>query len=171
MQADQKNGRWYVVHTKPRQEKLAETHLARQGFECFLPRAQNPRRRLRRPRIEPMFPRYLFLHADTAVQNISSVGYTRGVSRLVRFGARLAQAPEWVIEQLKAASDRVSGLITLAPLKFGHGDRVQVFDGPFAGLRAIFQAEDGTSRALLLVQLLGRETTLSVATADLRPAR
>ena len=171
MQTEPGKHGWFVVHTKPRQEQLAEEHLARQGFECFLPRTLNPCRRLKRRRVEPMFPRYLFLRADTAVQNISSVGHTRGVSRLVKFGTRLAQAPEWVVERLKRATDQVSGLVRLAPLPFARGDRVDVFDGPFAGLRAIFQTEDGDSRALLLVQLLGREITVAVNRANLRPAR
>ncbi len=160
-----------MVHTKPRQEALAETHLQRQGFECLLPRAVNPRRRIKAHRVEPLFPRYLFLSADPAVQNLASVGHTRGVSRLVRFGTRLAQAPGWVIDQLRNATDRVSGLIDLAPVRFARGDLVEVFDGPFAGLRAIFQADNGETRALLLVNLLGRDTTVSVERTALRPAR
>ncbi|MCI0507213.1 MAG: transcription/translation regulatory transformer protein RfaH, partial [Gammaproteobacteria bacterium] len=31
---------WYTVHTKPRQEAIAEENLLRQGFTVYLPRMQ-----------------------------------------------------------------------------------------------------------------------------------
>ena len=63
MQTSQAN--WFAVYTKPRQEQVALENLERQGFRCFLPMAVNPyqRRSQRMPRIEPLFPRYLFLKA------------------------------------------------------------------------------------------------------------
>jgi len=63
MQETQPN--WFAVNAKPRQERIALEHLQRQGFTCFLPMAINPyqRRSAKGPRIEPLFPRYLFLNA------------------------------------------------------------------------------------------------------------
>ncbi|NIN33844.1 MAG: transcription/translation regulatory transformer protein RfaH, partial [Gammaproteobacteria bacterium] len=55
---------WYLIHTKPRQEKLAEENLERQGYEIYLPMAEIRRKRRGRSVrvIDPMFPRYLFIH-------------------------------------------------------------------------------------------------------------
>ena len=168
-----KSRAWFAVQTKPRQEHIAAEHLARQGFDCYLPKAWNPSQRVpsRNPRIEPLFPRYLFVHADTGVQSISSVNYTRGVSKLVRFGTRLIEVPDWVINGLKRATDAVSGLVDVEQPKLGPGDRVEVFEGPFAGLKAIFQTADGPTRAVLLLSLLGRENTVTVNYSCLRTAR
>ncbi len=54
---------WYLVHTKPRQEKCALENLQRQGFQCYLPTL--PAEKLRQGVLtvadEPLFPRYLFI--------------------------------------------------------------------------------------------------------------
>ena len=31
--------RWYLIHTKPLSEVLAQTNLERQGYQVYLPRA------------------------------------------------------------------------------------------------------------------------------------
>lgn len=167
------NQAWYAVQTKPRQEHIAAEHLARQDFECYLPKAWNPSQRVpsKNPRIEPLFPRYLFVQADTGVQSISAVNYTRGVSRLVRFGNQIIEVPDWVIKGLKLATDAISGLVDVERPMLAPGDHVEVFSGPFAGLKAIFQTADGPTRAILLLSLLGRENTISVDYGCLRTAR
>ncbi|MDJ0652853.1 MAG: transcription termination/antitermination NusG family protein [Xanthomonadales bacterium] len=163
---------WFVVHTRPRQESTAERHLERQGFRCYLPRASNPDRRMGgNGRVCPVFPRYLFLQADAGRQSLAPVNSTRGVARLVRFGERLARAPDGVIDSLRSATDAATGLVRLEPAAFAPGDPVQVFQGPLAGLKAIFRAADGESRALLLVSLLGRQSEMTVPAACLRAAR
>ena len=54
---------WYLVHTKPRQEKCALENLQRQGFHCYLPTL--PSEKIRQGVLmvadEPLFPRYLFI--------------------------------------------------------------------------------------------------------------
>ncbi len=163
---------WLAVHTKPRQERTAEEHLTRQGFECFFPRAFNVQRRLKRekPRIEALFPRYLFIRAAIGVQDLSPVRSTRGVSRVVRFGTQLARVPDWVIRSLHSMMDGETGLIQLAPPRLERGNVVEVLDGPLAGLKAIFQQMDGKHRAVLLMSLLGREQRVTVPSAELRIA-
>ena len=164
--------RWFAVHTKPRQEHIAEEHLARQGFECYLPRAFNPQRKMRseRPRVEALFPRYLFLRANTAEQNIAPVKYTRGVARMVKFGQKLAEVPDWVVDGLQGASDD-AGLVQLNVAPVSEGQEVEVFSGPLAGLRGVVQHLDGEQRALLLLDLLGRHNTITVPASCLRPKR
>ena len=78
---------WFAVLTKPRQERIAQEHLCRQSFECFLPLAVNPyqkRGKKNKLLIEPLFPRYLFLRAIPEVQNLAPVRSTRGVNGMVR---------------------------------------------------------------------------------------
>jgi transcription antitermination factor NusG len=42
------------------------------------------------------------------------------------------------------------------------GDKVKVFDGPLAGLMGIFKECKGENRALLLMNMLGAESTVEV---------
>lgn len=157
-------GNWFAVYTKPRQERTALAHLERQGFHCFLPMAVNPyqRRCQRAPRIEPLFPRYLFLHAAADRQSLAPVRSTRGVCSLVHFGMRLATLPERVIETIERRLDPETGLIQLDPVPVQPGDKVSVFDGPLAGLQGIFRERKGATRALLMTKLLGTESTVEV---------
>ena len=155
---------WFAVYTRPRQERTALEHLERQGFRCFLPLAVNPyqRRSQRAPRVEPLFPRYLFLHAVADQQSLGPVRSTRGVCSLVRFGMRLVTVSEQIITAVNQRCDPETGLIQLQPIPVNVGDKVRVFDGPLAGLEGIFRERKGTDRAILLMQLLGTEATVEV---------
>jgi len=164
---------WFAVHTKPRQEHVAEDNLRRQGFECYCPRAENPKRRLksRVSKAEALFSRYLFIKANETLQNLGSISYTRGVSNLLCFGDELARVPDRVIENLKQSTDLETGLVRLQPVTFKQGDQVEIFEGSLAGVKAVYESADGSLRAMLLVDLLGRESRVSVDTAALRYAR
>ena len=155
---------WFAVYTKPRQEQIALENLERQGFKCFLPMAINPyqRRSASKLRIEPLFPRYLFLNAIPNQQSLGPVRSTRGVATLVRFGTELARLPEEVIRAVNSRCDPESGLVKLDPVPVAPGDKVKVFDGPLAGLEGIFKERKGEKRALMLATLLGTESTIEV---------
>jgi transcriptional antiterminator RfaH len=178
---------WFAVYTKPRQEKIALENLQRQGFHCFLPMAINPYQKNKKSvgaasaakaaqraaavnKAEPLFPRYLFLNAITDQQSLAPVRSTRGVATLVRFGTKLVQIPETVIRTIENRQDKKTGLIQLDPVPVKPGDKVKVFDGPLAGLQGIFQERKGESRALLLMNLLGRESTIEVEALHLKKA-
>jgi transcriptional antiterminator RfaH len=155
---------WFAVFTKPRQEHVALENLHRQGFQCFLPMAINPyqRRTVRKPRVEPLFPRYLFLHAIADQQSLGPVRSTRGVNNLVRFGMELAHIPEKIIRAIRNRCDPDTGLVCLEPVTVRPGDKVRVFDGPLAGAEGLFKACTGEQRALLLIELMGRQTSVEV---------
>jgi transcriptional antiterminator RfaH len=163
---------WFTVYAKPRQERIAKEHLQRQGFQCFLPMAINPyqRRSAKNLRIEPLFPRYLFLNAVADQQSLGPVRSTRGVSNLLRFGTELATVPEHVIKLINDRCDPQTGLVSLEPVPVAIGYKVRVFDGPLAGLEGIFQERKGANRALLLMKLLGTESTVEVDTMLLQKA-
>lgn len=164
---------WYAVHAKPRQERRAVEHLSNQGFVCFLPEALNPRRLLpnERSRIEAVFPRYLFVHHQTADQSLATIRSTRGVSSLVGFGSVAMPVAEWIIAGLKSAVDPSSGLIRLEALAIAEGDCVEIYQGPFAGLKAIVEACDGKGRVEVLLELLGRPQRVAIDRTALRTPR
>lgn len=163
---------WFAVYTRPRQERVACRHLERQGFECFLPRAVNPYQRHRRGQsgAEPLFPRYLFMRAEPAKQNLAVVRSTRGAVDLVRSGHQLLRVNPRIIEALASRCDPESGLVEIDPPALIAGDRVQVFDGPLAGLEGVLAERHGERRAMLLLELLGRTTAVEVDVRVLKRA-
>lgn len=155
---------WYAVYTRPRQERIALPNLERQGFECFLPMAENPyqRRTWEKPRVEPLFPRYMFLHAVPEEQNLAAVRSTRGVVGLVRSGFELIRVPDRIIAVIRARITPETGLVRLEPAPVEEGDAVRVFDGPFAGAVGILKERCSQTRSILLLKMLGREATVEV---------
>jgi transcriptional antiterminator RfaH len=169
MKPDKAN--WFAVVTKPRQEQIALKNLQRQGYECFLPMAENPYQRRSKKQqqiIEPLFPRYLFLKAIAQHQNLAPVRSTKGVISMVRFGTELAVVPSNIINSIKQRMEKDTGLIKIEPIKIKAGDKVRIFDGPLTGINGVVQEENSNNRALILMELLGRPTKVQVETRFLQ---
>jgi transcriptional antiterminator RfaH len=160
---------WYLIHTKPKQEKCALLNLQQQGYECYLPTF--PAERLRNGELaindEPLFPRYLFIRLGLQESSKSwgPIRSTRGVSRLVCFGSESAKVDDRLVEHLRkreiAAHDAPTRL-------FVAGQRVCLADGPFAGIEGVFQMAEGERRAMVLIELLSKPVSLRVSPASLR---
>jgi len=163
-------GTWFVVHTKPRQEAVAQDQLLRQGYPVYLPRLSLPR--LRRGRwsesVEPLFPRYLFVEVDVGEQALAPVRSTRGVTAVLKFGDQYAQVPPALIEALRGRANP-AGLHVLAPSGLRAGDRLHIIAGPFEGFEAVFECERGVDRARVLLDVLGRSTSVTLPTAFVVP--
>ena len=160
---------WYVVHTKPRQEQRALLNLTQQGYECYLPLVDTEKLRQRVVKLvqEPLFARYLFIRLDTGVAGKSwgPIRSTFGVCRLVTFGYEPAKVDAELIEMLRRHQ---SGAGQEPVRLFQPGEQVQITDGPFAGLHAIYQMGDGESRAMVLIEILSRPSQLAISPASLR---
>ena len=105
---------WYVVQTQPHSEMKACSHLLRQGFGVYLPRYLKRRRHARR--IEtvpaPLFPRYMFVSFDIAVQRWRSIRSTVGISALVGQNDSPTSVPDNIVEGLRCREDE-AGFVRL----------------------------------------------------------
>jgi transcriptional antiterminator RfaH len=160
---------WYLVHSKPSGEVLAQENLLRQGYEVYLPRlAQRVRRAGRwERRILALFPRYLFLGLREK-QSLSPVRSSVGVSSVVRFGTSFAAVPDAIIRDLKSREDPF-GLHHVAPRNLVSGAAVTVTAGPFDGLQGIFEREAGDDRVVVLLNVLGQSASLQIPTEFVSP--
>ena len=160
---------WFLVRSKPRQESVALTHLARQGYESYLPLFATEKLVRRKSTVvqEPMFARYLFVRLDTTGQgqSWSPIRSTVGVSELVCFGSRPARVDDALIATLREReATQQADPITL----FAHGDSVRITEGAFAGLEAIYQMNDAEGRAMVLLDLLSKPVAMTIDAASLR---
>ena len=154
---------WYLVYSKPRQEERAWWNLDHQGYRCFLPMARFRRRRQRRYQtvVEPMFPRYLFIRLAAGVEDWSPIRSTTGVNGLVRFGTWPARVPDGLVETIRQGIE--VGHCDLAPEPLQPGERVRVLDGPFQSYEGIFRASRSEERVMILLDVAGQHTTLTVS--------
>ncbi|MFQ6024825.1 MAG: transcription/translation regulatory transformer protein RfaH [Acidiferrobacterales bacterium] len=170
--ADAATKKWYLVYCKPRQEDVAKINLGRQGFETYLPKIRQPRRRLNRrvTVVEPMFPRYLFIHLDSRHDNWGPIRSTLGVTSLVRFGQYPAPVPDPLIAALRAREDE-QGIQDLPPPDYKHGDRLRVADGIMMGCEGLFLARTGRDRVIVLLDIMGRQARVELAQGFVEPVR
>lgn len=147
---------WYVIHTKAREEYRAQENLLRQGYEVFLPVLHRERLTAGKKVVaeEPLFTRYLFVSLSETDSNWYSIRSTRGVQRIVEFGQGPVAVPDDLILKLK------SGTRVVQP-SFKPGDAVQITEGPFRHILAIYAAPDGEQRAFLLIDLLNDQRKVS----------
>jgi transcriptional antiterminator RfaH len=164
---------WYAIHTKARQETLAAEHLRRQTFEVYLPSIKQGHRYHGqwREKIEPLFPRYLFIRLNLGEENIAPIRSTSGVSKLVSFSGQPATVPDPFIDALTQASDPDTGLLCPEKDLFEAGAAVTIMDGPLHGLEAIFKLHDGEQRSIILLELLGKIQQVKIDRDHLVPSQ
>ena len=146
---------WYLIKTKPRQEKIAKQNLENQGYVTFFPITKINNK------LVILFPGYLFTQLNDKTQNWSPIYSTQGVSYFVKFGLNFAKVPTSVIKFIKTNQHiTTEKLINLN--KFKPGDKVQISDGVFKNWVAIFKCYRPDERVILLMNLLGCEQSLNI---------
>ena len=163
---------WFVVHTKPRQEVRAQLNLERQGFTCFLPTFTKEKLTKQSLEVvrEPLFSRYLFIELDTHLsgKSWSPIRSTLGVSKLVSFGMAPARVDHELIALLRDQENR----LTQSPKSlYQPGEAVEIKEGPFKGVQAIYEMDDGESRAMVLIELLHKPTRMKLPISQLSALR
>ena len=161
---------WYLVYAKPRQENSAVENLQRQNFEVYFPqiRMWRTRRGKRQQVVEPLFPRYLFIHLDSHSDNWSPIRSTLGVSSLVRFGAEPARVPDELVDYLQSRQN-AEGLHEWAQPKLIVGERARVVSGPLAGYEGILIAKSSRERVVILLDLVGGQVRAKLNPDQIEP--
>lgn len=146
---------WYLVFTKPQQEKIAKINLEHQGFRIYLPLIKQYKRQknLYQIVIEPLFRRYLFIFLKQNIDDWSKIRSTRGCLSLVRFGALPARLPDKLIEQLQHDEEiRLTDPDEKTCL-FKPGDKVEIIDGLLKGYEGIFNTTHNQDRVSILLNI------------------
>ena len=145
---------WYLIKTKPKQEKIAKQNLENQGYGAFCPIAKINNK------LTVLFPGYLFVQLNEKTQNWSPINFTKGVSHFVKFGSNFAKVHISIIEFIKT-NQHITAEKFKNLNKFKSGDKVLISDGTFKNWVAIFKCYKSDDRIILLMNLLGNEQSLS----------
>ena len=148
---------WYAIHTKPRQEAVAEVFLSQSGIETFYPKIAPGK---------PLFTGYLFTKFDEETQR-RLVKYSKGVSSIVSFGDKPALVDELLIDAMKARIK--NGFVHLDPPSFKKGERVEIKEGPLEGLVGIFDSRvKDSDRVIILLNAIASQSRVVVPATLLR---
>ncbi len=156
---------WYALQHKPAQGDRAVLHLQNQEIACFYPKIEVEKIKAgkRTKKLEPLFPGYIFINLDQSDPMWGKLRSTRGVMRVVSFANKPAAIEDEVIEHIKASMDKVAEQGGIKP-----GEPIELEDGPFKGIAAIFQAYDGEERAIVLITFMQKQQQVKVPVSVIR---
>ncbi|MBI4642868.1 MAG: KOW motif-containing protein [Deltaproteobacteria bacterium] len=162
---------WYVIQTQSRHEDKVETRLARHGLETFLPRVTYPSRRRDRQVIlkAPLFPGYLFLHAELDPVTFHQVIKVDGIIRLLGNGTPAPLSAE-IVASIRSI---VEGERPFYPWRYlEKGKQVRVIDGPLAGAVGTVVGKNEKKRRLVVaVELFKRSVAVELDDEAVEPWR
>lgn len=156
---------WYAVHTRPRHEKVVAEQLVRRDIECFLPlREVLSRWKDRRKMVQfPLFPGYLFVHAEIRKSRLDILKVD-SVVRILGFNGKAEPVPT---EQIEAVKKLVYSTLPYDP--FPHlavGDRVRIVKGPLRGLVGILVEKKNRYRFVLNIDLIQQSVSCEIDACD-----
>ena len=158
---------WFLLQTKVRQEQRAAENLERQNVASFCPmiRVEKITRGKRAEVQDVLFPGYLFVQLGESSVSTTAVRSTRGVSHFVTSAGAPIKVPYGLVEQLR---ERVTADADLVMSQLPKpGAKMQIIDGPFKGLNAVFTEPDGNNRAIVMVTLLSQQVKTSMPFVNL----
>lgn len=169
---------WIVAKTHSQRETWACENIARQGGTPYLPRISE-RVRIKSNsgahyiyRARCLFPCYVFVRIDGAWRYLLG---TFGVSGIITSGGGLpALLADKIIEEIKSREDD-SGLVQLPELprnrqQFRPGARVRISQGNWSGYTGIYDGTGPQERQRILLDFLGRKTTVLIGASFLEAA-
>lgn len=157
--------KWFLIYCKPKQDTLAENNLIRQGFIVFRPTINVAKSKIGCKdyySCESLFPRYLFIQVDPKIKSIAPVVSTFGVSGFVKFGDQYATASEALINEIKT-NVKKQALLAERPTDLIAGDEIYIDGHGFSHMKAIYCNPCGNERAMILMNILGKESRLTVS--------
>jgi len=151
-------GRWWVAHTKSRNEKALAHDLVRRNISYFLPMTWKVRRQSGRTlrSLLPLFGGYLFFCGDES-QRVELLRTNR-VAGLIEVNDQ-----QTLIDELVQIERALRAGAPLTPHRYiKTGQRCRIIAGPLADLTGIVLKVRNTTRLLLQIDMLGQAASVEI---------
>jgi len=155
------NGKnWFVIQTKPRNEKKVLEQISQKKIEVFLPLIQTIRIWSDRKKkiFVPLFPGYIFVLGNETERR-RAISQTYGAIKYVMYQKRPAIVSSKEIENIKL-SLQAPEKIKIEDKQIIQGDLVEITSGLFKGLTGYILEIRGNYK--IIVNILELNTTFSV---------
>ena len=168
---DDKNARWYVVHTYSGHEnKIAETlkqraetmHLTDKVHEMLIPTQEKIqiKRGKKQATKEKIFPGYMLIKMLLTDESWLLVRTTQGVTGFVGNGTKPTPL---AASEVKTIQKYMSQGAPSYKAGFEVGEAVRIVEGPFADfLGTVSHIDEGKGKVTVLVSIFGRETPVEL---------
>lgn len=158
---------WYVLHAKPRREMLVASLVEdRLHLAAYLPEIVQLSGA--RSAKAPLFPGYLFVHADLAAIGLTAFHTLPGVIRLVSVGERPQPVPAQEVARLRQRVAEWNAQGGLPQHPFNPGQEVAIISGPLQGLTAVFAGPlHPAQRVRVLLHFLGALSEVELPVSEI----
>jgi transcriptional antiterminator RfaH len=147
--------KWYVAHSKPRNEELLWKQFRLRNIESYYPCINVPTVNPRARKVQPYFPGYLFVYVDLERIGKSTLKWIPGGAGLVSFDDEPAFIPDSMIYAIKQRIQSLKRGAEEKVVPLCKGDIIVVHGGVFTGYEGIFDIQlSGTDRVRVLLSLL-----------------
>jgi len=154
-------GRWWVAHTKPRNEKVLAREMGVQVVFCYLPLCRRVTHSRNTGRVSrsnvPVFPGYLFFNG-TEEQRLLALRTNRIANTLKVTDQRELVGQLRQIQQVLATETQFEQSTALDV-----GDWARVVAGPLVGLEGIVSRRARRLRLVLNVRMLAQSVSVEVS--------
>ncbi len=159
-------GRWWVLHTRARNEKAVAGALQRQAVPHYLPLARRNRTYGRKvvPVELPLFPGYLFLRGEA--DECSAALKTNRVASVLPVVDQGLFRRELV--QIYRVVEGGAPVDVFPALR--QGRRCRITGGPFRGIEGVVLRRRGASRLYISASVLGQSAVIEIDELLLEPA-
>ena len=163
--AVEREGEWFVLHSRSRQEKRLAEDLQALNVAYFLPLVDTVRIYGRRKQAVqlPLFTGYVFVRGT--IEEAYRADQTRRVANIIR-----VQNQELIQQELTAIHQVIAAGGVLDPCPYlKRGMRVTVTAGPFKGTEGVIEDDRRRSRLVLQITTLGQASSLEIDSGLLAP--
>lgn len=169
--AQNKNARWFVVHTYSGHEnKVAETlkqraqtlHLTDKILACLIPTQEKIqiKRGKRKTINQKIFPGYMLVNMELTDDAWLAVRTTQGVTGFVGVSTKPKPLPKHEVEAIRKYMTQATPQYKA---EFSEGEAVKITDGPFNEfLGTVKSINEEKGKVEVLVSIFGRETPVEL---------
>jgi len=156
------NAGWYLLYTRPKQEKRVAESLADNHVSYYLPLQSATRVWADRVKVVrvPMFPSYVFVNLKSQAEYFEGLN-ADGVLQYVKFGGQNARVSDLVINDLKLVAEHGTN-VEVSFSRFEQGQKLTIADGPFSGMHCEVIRYNNKDKILVRFDLLQRSILMEV---------
>ena len=157
-------GKWYVVYTKPRQEKKLAEYAFKRNINYYLPLKESIRHyKYRKIKFtKPLFPGYIFIRIDLKERQTLLIS-----GCIVNF--LKVKDQKGLLEDLIRIRDGLAKGADLRKTDFlEKGSWVEIISGPFRGLTGVVKDHKNVEEVVLQVNILRQAVSVAASTSQVK---
>ncbi len=157
--------KWYVIYTKPRNEKKVAFELSVKGIQNYCPLIKTMRQWSDRKKIVevPLFNSYLFVFVSE--REFLDVLTVKSVVKFITFEGKAIPISEYQIEAIRRTLHNEIKF-EISTINFKIGQKVEIIKGILSGVMGEIVTISGKKQLLLRIENIGYSLLININQSD-----